>query len=90
MMIEHCGLLLRLFGIHLIIPSCSVMMSCCDANHIAAIDVLYYQTVDARITAQSKLVDKRTSNNRSYEHNIPHWKEVCAEQHQLSQDAFVL
>ena len=62
---------------------------CCEADDIAAIDTLYYQIVDALITAQSQLVDKRTSTKLPYE-QIPDWKEVCAEQHQLSRDAFIL
>ena len=62
---------------------------CCEADHIAAIDTLYYQIVDALFTAQSQLVDKRTSTKLPYEQK-PDWKEVCAEQHQLSRDAFIL
>ena len=65
------------------------MMLCSCYDNIAAIDTLYYQIVDALITAQSQLVDKRTSTKLPYE-QMPDWKEVCAEQHQLSRDAFTL
>jgi hypothetical protein len=63
--------------------------SCKDPDHIAAIDTLYMQIIDALKTAEREVRASARAKTRTYQ-QVPGWKDLCLEQHQQARDAFHL
>lgn len=63
--------------------------TCKDPCHIAAIDTMYMQIIDALKTAEHEVLKGKLTKTGQYQ-QVPGWKEVCLEQHQQARNAFLM